>query len=98
MFPDKIEIKEKKKLLIAWPDGTQSDIRLVNLRRACPCAICNADREAQGPDYIPLYSDAETTVSNIKVVGYYGINIQWKDGHNTGIYEFNHLKKLSQNN
>lgn len=95
MFPDKLEIREKEKLFIAWSDGTESQIRLANLRRACPCAICNADREQQGPDYIPLFNDAEIKVTNIKVVGYYGINIQWKDGHNTGIYEFNQLKKLS---
>lgn len=98
MFPEKIEIREKKLLFITWQDGGITQIRLVNLRRACPCALCNADRESQGPDYIPLYNDDEITITNIKVMGYYGINVEWKDGHNTGIYEFNHLKKISQTN
>lgn len=95
MFPDKIQLKDKNKLFIAWPDGSESYIRLANLRRACPCAICNADRETQGPNYIPLYNDDEISIVNIKVIGYYGINVVWKDGHNTGIYEFSQLKQLN---
>lgn len=96
MLPDKIEIKDKTKLYIAWPDNSESVIRLVNLRRACPCAVCNAEREEQGPDYIPIYNDDQIAVKDIKLMGYYGIKIRWKDGHDTGIYEFSHLQKLTQ--
>ncbi|MGE5402059.1 MAG: DUF971 domain-containing protein [Ignavibacteriales bacterium] len=96
MAPVQIKIKDKKFLFIRWGDTSESSIRLANLRRVCPCAVCNAERDRQGNDYIPLYNDDEVTIMNVKIVGYYGINVQWKDGHNLGIYDYEGLKRLSE--
>ncbi|MGB5849681.1 MAG: gamma-butyrobetaine hydroxylase-like domain-containing protein [Ignavibacteriaceae bacterium] len=35
------------------------------------------------------------TVSGIEAVGSYAIQINWQDGHNTGIYEYPFLKNLA---
>ncbi len=35
-------------------------------------------------------------VKNIEVVGDYAIQITWTDGHNTGIYSWEYLLKLDQ--
>ena len=31
---------------------------------------------------------------NVEAVGHYAIKIDWSDGHNTGIYSFDHLRKI----
>ena len=31
---------------------------------------------------------------NVEAVGHYAIRIDWNDGHNTGIYSFDHLRKI----
>lgn len=97
MQPKKIQIKDAK-LFINWDDGESSEITLRNLRRNCPCAYCNKEREEESKSYIPIYFDQQMEVEDIKLVGSYAVGIKWKDGHNTGIYEYNHLKKLANNN
>ncbi len=94
MSPTKIEIQNNY-LIINWDDEKTSKIKLTNLRKNCPCALCISEKEKQGSKYIPLYSGDELKVTEIKVVGHYAVGINWKDGHNTGIYEFAHLKSLS---
>ncbi len=92
----KIAIIEKRHLSILWENSGQTKIKLANLRRNCPCAICDAEREERGSKYIPLYTAEQLTIVNIQTIGHYAIGVQWKDGHNTGIYEFEHLRKLNE--
>jgi DUF971 family protein len=33
-------------------------------------------------------------ILNVEQVGHYAIKIDWSDGHNTGIYSFEHLRKI----
>jgi DUF971 family protein len=33
-------------------------------------------------------------IKNIEAVGGYAVQVSWKDGHNTGIYSWEYLKKL----
>jgi DUF971 family protein len=95
MFPSEIKVKEKKTLHIKWNDGTETSIKLANLRINCPCAVCSEERLIQGSKYIPIYSDAQLKISSIEVVGNYAVAISWSDSHNTGIFDFDYLKKLS---
>ena len=93
MSPKKIQVNDGF-LLIDWNDNKTSKIKLSNLRKNCPCAVCAADNEEQGEKYIPLYSGDQLQITEIKIVGHYAVNINWKDGHNTGIYEFEQLRNL----
>ena len=95
MQPNKISIKEKQFLNIVWDNGSFSEIKLSKLRKECPCATCISEKEKNGSKYIPLFSNNEIEVEKIEMVGHYAVGIKWKDGHNTGIYEFNHLLKLA---
>jgi len=95
MIPVQIKVKEKKYLFIKWNDNSESLIKLVNLRKNCPCSICTSEREKQGDKYIPIFSDEQITIKDIRVVGSYAIGIVWTDDHSTGIYDFNYLKYLS---
>lgn len=97
MIPRKINIKENF-LVITWDNGRDSNYKLANLRKACPCAVCNSERENHGSSYIPIYTGDQLRISDIKIMGNYGMNIIWKDGHDTGIYEFDQLSKLQDQN
>jgi len=33
-------------------------------------------------------------MDSVEAVGSYAIRIYWNDGHNTGIYSFDHLRKI----
>ena len=96
MNPTKIQIKDSS-LFIDWDDGDSTEISLKKLRRNCPCAYCSKDREEESDSYIPIYSDHQIAISEIHTIGSYAIGVKWKDGHNTGIFEFSHLKNLSNN-
>lgn len=98
MVPEKIRLTKNQELIVRWDDKIESVIKLANLRRNCPCAICNSERDDRGTKYIPLYTLEQLTIDKISQVGTYAISVNWKDGHNTGIYEYNHLRSISKPN
>lgn len=95
MRPVQVKVVDKKKLFIKWDDETESEISLEKLRKFCPCATCLTEREKQSKTYIPILTENQVKITNINQVGSYAIGITWKDGHNTGIYEFPFLKNLA---
>ncbi|MDP2302058.1 MAG: DUF971 domain-containing protein [Ignavibacteria bacterium] len=97
MKPVQIKLVSTEKLFIKWDDGEEQIIALQMMRRMCPCATCMAEKDKESLTYIPLYTFDQLKIENISVVGSYAISIAWKDGHNTGIYEFPYLKSLSSN-
>ena len=96
--PVKVTLSADKFLLIEWNDNSHSSFELLMLRRLCPCATCLAEREKQGKNYIPIFGKDQVTVESIKPVGNYALGIKWKDGHDTGIYEYQYLTKLAGKN
>lgn len=97
MSPSEIKIESQTRMIIKWNDSTVATIPLVKLRKFCPCAVCNAEREKQSKSYISLFDSNQIRISKINSIGKYAIGIVWGDGHNTGIYEFAFLKNLSEN-
>ena len=86
--------KDAKHLGIIWTDGHESNLNVVTLRRMCPCASC-VD-EMTGKRKLKEGDIKESTLpKSIKSVGRYALQIDFNDGHNTGIYSFDHLRYLS---
>ena len=96
MKPAIIKVPLKKNLYVKWDENSETLVDLKKLRRLCPCATCAALRDSQSKTFIPIFSENQITISNIEEIGNYAISISWKDGHNTGIYEFPFLKNLSE--
>lgn len=96
MKPVKIQVTKESVLLIQWDDGSDSLISLQKLRRNCSCAICKSELEEMGKDFIPVFLLDQVTVTKIKQVGNYALSIEWKDGHNTGIYDYHFLISLTE--
>ncbi|MBV8528603.1 MAG: DUF971 domain-containing protein [Candidatus Dormibacteraeota bacterium] len=87
--------EDGRALLIDWSDGASARIAFDVLRRACPCAACRgeagyAGRFATDPELHP----GEDELADISLVGAYGLNVVWADGHSTGIYTFDQLRRL----
>jgi DUF971 family protein len=85
-------------LAVKWDDGGESFIPLENLRRRCPCAGCKGETDIMGnlyknPDR-PLTAKSFELVK-ISSVGGYAIQPVWADGHNTGIYSFEYLRRVA---
>lgn len=84
-------------LAIKWDDGSESFIPLEKLRRACPCAGCQGEVDIlgklhKGPER-PLPPTAFELV-RVTPVGGYALQPVWADGHASGLYSFDYLKRL----
>jgi len=85
-------------LAIQWNDGTESYLDLQFLRRACPCAACGGEPDVLGNILRPNVSYADNSFDLVEfgIVGGYAIQPRWADGHSTGIYSFQYLRRISQ--
>jgi DUF971 family protein len=97
--PIELNLERAKRLEIRWADGHHSVIPLLQLRRACPCAACQATREEHEHNPLvvnpPVQNPQEmVTVDEAELVGNYALRIRWKDGHAAGIYDFELLREL----
>lgn len=78
---------------IIWSDGHESVFQARPLRLACPCAACVEEMTGRAllrPDGVA--KDVHPLL--IHLVGRYGIQIAWSDGHDTGIYTFERLRQI----
>jgi DUF971 family protein len=84
-------------LAIHWNDGIESYLDLQRLRRACPCAACGGEPDVLGNIMRPnvSYSENSFDLAGFEIVGGYAIQPRWADGHSTGIYSFQYLRRLS---
>jgi DUF971 family protein len=87
-----------EELAIKWDDGSESFIPLEKLRRACPCAGCKGEVDVMGnlyknPDR-PFSANAFQLV-RLDPIGTYAIQPVWADGHATGIYSFDYLRRVA---
>jgi DUF971 family protein len=84
-------------LAVKWDDGTETFVSLETLRRCCPCAGCKGEVDIMGNLYKnpekPLTTDAFRLV-RIATVGGYAVQPVWADGHSTGLYSFEYLKRV----
>lgn len=82
-------------LAVVWADGTESYLKLSDLRRLCPCAGCAGERDVLGRLYKaparPLTSESFRTKSVARVGGY-AVQIFWADGHDDGLYTYERLR------
>jgi DUF971 family protein len=85
-------------LAIHWNDGRESYLDLQFLRRACPCAACGGEPDVLGTIIRPnvSYSENSFELAGFDVVGGYALQPRWCDGHKTGIYSFQYLRRLSE--
>ena len=85
-------------LAIKWEDGTESFIPLRKLREHCPCAGCKGETDVMGNVYrapTQTLSPASFELRQFQFVGGYAIQPVWGDGHGTGLFTFEYLRRLA---
>lgn len=107
MNPLKIERnKDGKGMSITWENNKTQHYSSEVLRKLCPCATCREERGEDAHQGITppkkrsmlnvIKNTAEESLNLEKIwgVGSYAIGLQWKDGHNSGIYTYEYLQQL----
>lgn len=80
---------------VVWDDGRESFFGGYELRCACGCASC-VDEMTGAPLLQRDRVDRDVRPLAVYPVGNYGISIKWSDGHETGIYTFETLRRLAK--
>jgi DUF971 family protein len=74
---------------VEFADGHEGVYPHALLRGYCPCAQCQGH---SGP--IRFVAGPDLTLSEIEEVGNYALRLTWGDGHSSGIYSFEYLRRL----
>jgi DUF971 family protein len=88
-----------EELAIAWSDGRESYLRLETLRRNCPCAGCGGEPDVLGQVVRPspmTLTEASFRLRSHQMVGGYAWQPVWQDGHSTGLFSFDYLRRLAE--
>ena len=81
-------------LLVEWAEPDHAWVYPARaLRLACPCAAC-VDEFSGRPLLEASAVAADVRAESVALVGAYGIRVVWSDGHSTGIYTFELLRRL----
>jgi ATP-binding protein involved in chromosome partitioning len=93
--PTVIERSVPRQVKIEWADGVTSAFSAADLRRVCPCAACVS--EATGlRTHDPATVSDDLEQNNLHLVGNYAVSMQFSDGHSTGIFTFQFLRRLDE--
>jgi ATP-binding protein involved in chromosome partitioning len=93
MIPASLHRLGDAALLVTWNDGRRSEYELRALRMACPCASCVNEWTGEKmlrPSQVPEGVRPRRLFS----VGRYALGIEWSDGHSTGIFSYDYLRRL----
>ncbi len=87
---------------VEWKDGHRSNYTFTYLRDACPCALCQEEREKEHrkpgdpirpvAGVLPMFK-ALARPTEVEQVGRYAIRFVWNDGHQHGIYSWQWLRE-----
>jgi len=82
----------KREVRFVWDEGDEDVWPVRELRIKCTCALCQS--EATGERLLdPKLVPEDITVSDMHLVGNYGVGIHFSDGHTTGIFRFRELRR-----
>jgi DUF971 family protein len=98
----KIDVTGGTGVEIVWKDGHRSGYSFAYLRDACPCALCDDERDKAGrkpgepvglaPGALPMFK-AKAAATYAEPVGRYALRFVWNDGHELGIYSWPFLRE-----
>lgn len=91
--PVEIENAGNKGIRIRWKDGHEAFYPHTYLREGCQCASCVDEwsgKKLISREKIP----DDISPTKIVAVGHYAVSIHWSDGHNTGIYPFDYVRRI----
>lgn len=81
--------KREAVLIIAWNDGSMQRVANRLLRERCRCTECESARRAGTPVQV-----GDVIIETINLIGTYGVQFVFSDGHERGIYPWQYLCSL----
>ena len=93
--PTALARKGDAALVVSWNDGSKSEYDVRRLRLSCPCAACVNEWSGEKmlkPESVP--KDVHPT--RLFSVGRYAMGVHWSDGHSTGIFSYDYLRRLDE--
>ena len=96
LMPEDIQLIGNE-VAFKWNDGGETFLPLEMLRRACPCAGCGGEPDVLGRVVRPTvtYTAQSFGLKSFQVIGGYAFQPVWQDGHSSGLYTFDFLRKLA---
>lgn len=97
--PTHLHLDREQGLEITWPDGRRSLYPIAHLRRMSPSADARHLREqlASNPlTVLPAGAGGAGPLRGVglELVGNYAVRIEFSDGHSTGIYSWEYLRRI----
>jgi DUF971 family protein len=100
----KVHVSSGAGIDITWSDTHVSHYDFAYLRQECPCAMCNDERIKKdnapitaGPvlssPLLPMFKPKVTALA-AHAIGNYALQLDFNDGHATGIYSFDYLRTI----
>ena len=85
-----------QEIAVAWDDGAESYFTAEQLRAASPSAETAGERDILG---VKHGGDGPRKFPGVEVVGWervgnYAVRFDFSDGHRTGLYSYEYLRKL----
>ena len=94
--------RKARTLKISWADGHQSTYPYDGLRAVCPCVVCKGGHAMMGrpPNPCKVRDTAATDLELLDIlpIGSYALQLNWSDGHTTGIYTWEMLRAADPEN
>ena len=90
-----VQLTAEGLLSIQWADDTEALLTPRTLRQACPCASCVEEwtgKQILDPASVP----DNITLDQLQPVGRYALRFVFSDSHGSGLYGFDTLRKLGE--
>ena len=100
--PTALQLTDDRALEITWSDGSKLRYPFGLLRSSCPCATCREKKRAEAnkpKGLLNVLSAAETVplaVTQMRPVGNYAYNINFSDGHSSGLFTMELLREIGK--
>ena len=88
-----IEVERDSHMTVVFGDDVTIKYDVAELRLACPCATCVGRRNAGESVAPPVERGEAISITDADLAGAFGINLDWSDGHRTGIYAWTYLRE-----
>ncbi|MBX6313497.1 MAG: DUF971 domain-containing protein [Isosphaeraceae bacterium] len=93
--PSQIRAHQAEQILeVAWESGQVDRLPYRYLRAECPCASCRDEwtgRRLLDPNTIRT----DLKLEGMETIGTYAVRLAWNDGHGSGLYTWDTLKRLA---
>ena len=92
--PTAITVKPKARVVeVTWPDGATQALPFEYLRVYSPSAEVRGHGGGEGK--LELAKEA-VRVTKVEPVGFYAVRLHFDDGHDTGLYTWDYLRELGE--